>query len=369
MQSPSDYYDICVQRGDLQSDTAQRGALVPLDGLHRALLHYTPCKNGLMSRLFGKNIQTQPPPHGVFIHGTVGNGKTVLLQCFYETVPTDKKVYFHLHHFLSDVNTRLKRFADSKKSETDSMRTVIDSYMKQAWVFCFDECVVGDVADAMLFGQIAMGIMERGGVMVCTSNFSPDTFRPRGGVGANAFKQYAQRFFNAMEVFDMNSPTDYRVIEGDNTWRFFWDAPAIEAIDALVAHHTTAPLKPENLSVRDRTLHIPLAGDGVCKVSYTYILEGAFGAEDFMTLARKYHTVILTDMMPISADNTSIIKRFIVLVDCLYEHKSRLVISATCTPENIYPDGLVAFEFSRALSRLNAMQAVGYSRAETGKKS
>ncbi len=376
MQSPSDYYDQMVTAGDIRNDTNQRQALVHMDFLHRQLLTYAPPqKQGLFKWFFAKKkypVDTAPaPPKGIYIHGTVGNGKTVLLQCFYETAPTDKKLYFHLHQFLLDVNTRLKQYSDNTVNESHIMNRVIESYIKQAWVFCFDECVVGDVADAMLFGQIVTGIIERGGVLVCTSNFSPALLKPRGGVGNNVFQRYAKRFFAHMHTHDMNSPTDYRIIEDDNQWRFYWHAETLaqreQLLDDFIAtaakHIVKDAWHQDTVAVRDRRVPVPQVNNGTCVFQYTHIIEGAFGAEDFMAIAKKYHTIILKNVTPITADNTSFIKRFIVFIDCLYENKARLVITATCPPKHIYPNGLVAFEFSRALSRLNAMQAIGYSRA------
>ncbi len=378
MQSPSDYYDTMVMAGDIRNDINQRGALVHMDFLHRRLLSYVPPKKqGVFKWLFGQksaDTDTKPPkgvPKGVYVYGTVGNGKTVLLKCFYKTAPTDKKIYFHLHQFLLDVNTRLKKYTDKNMEESHIMNRVIDSYMHQAWLFCFDECVVGDVADAMLFGQIVTGIIERGGVLVCTSNFAPDMLKPRGGVGNNVFQRYAKQFFAHMIPHDMNSTTDYRVIEGDNQWRFYFQANTLQQrqqllhdyIDKDAKHIVKNAWHMDVVTVRDRRIDIPQVHNGTCMFQFSYIIEGAFGAEDFMAIAKKYHTIILKNVLPISADNTSLIKRLIVFIDCLYENKSRLIITANCPPQGIYPEGLVSFEFSRALSRLNAMQAIGYSRA------
>ena len=366
MQSPSEYYDTLVANGDIQNDDCQRNALVHMDALYGKLLQYSPPKQGIFSRFFKKNPPVSPPK-GLYTHGTVGTGKTVLLKCFFKTAPTDKKAYFHLHHFLSDVNQRLNTFAHHHLDEADIMAQVIESYIHTAWLFCFDECVVGDVADAMLFGQISTGIISRGGVIVCTSNFAPDKLRPRGGVGNNVFQRYAKQFFAHMIAHDMNSPTDYRVIEGADNWRFYWNTstnPTAESeLNGLLAEKTTGDWYMDSVAVRDRRISIPKCNNKVCLFDFCYIIGGAFGAEDFMAIASKYPIVVIKNITPISADNTSLIKRLIVFIDCLYENKARLIITANCDPEQIYPKGLVSFEFARALSRLNAMQAIGYSRA------
>ena len=354
MTSPQRYYKNLVALGVLQSDAKQCVALEKLEDLHNTLLNYNPRKKGFSLRGFFSNEKTQisDMPQGLYLHGSVGCGKTVLLKAFFETAPTTQKVYMHFHTFLLDINKRLSKYTEG--SVVDPLDCIAKDLFKDNWLYCFDECVVGDVGDAMLFGRIVESILQQGGVIVATSNFAPEHLKPRGA-GADIFKPYVDYFFERTIGFDMDSAIDYRS-EHRNGWENYLyplNSSTKDKLQGITDNLTKGiTITPETLYVRGHGIYLSHTGAGVACSTYNDLLAKPYGVEDFIALARAYSTLVVSGIPKISADNTALAKRFILLVDAYYEAGGKIILSADCSPDMLYERGPVKFEFERALSRL-----------------
>ena len=361
MPSPKENYNTLVTSGKIQPDKKQILALDKLETLYHQLINYNPHKavgswRGFFCKLgLGKGKCLDNFPMGLYMHGSVGVGKTVLLKSFYDSIPTDKKVYMHFHTFLLDLNKRMVDYND--KGVDDPLACIGVDIVKEAWLFCFDECVVGDVGDAMLFGRIAQVILQNGGVIVATSNFPPEKLKPRGA-GADIFRPYVEYFFSRTMTHDMNSTLDYRSVKGKDGWANYLyplnngtRGKLQRIMDDLTYGVETAP---DVLYVRGHSIALYHTGGNVACTTYIDLLAKPYGVQDFMALADKYPTLVIGGIPKIKADDTTLAKRFIVLVDAYYEVGGKIILSADCPPEELYEHGPVKFEFERCLSRLSS---------------
>ncbi|MGB1360937.1 MAG: cell division protein ZapE [Alphaproteobacteria bacterium] len=355
MTTPEQYYNNLVKSGDIISDDKQLFCLKKLNKIHSKLKGYDP-SGGFLKSLFGSK-----QPDGIYMYGSVGNGKSLLLKSFYETAPTDKKIYMHFHDFLLDLNYRLKKYNDDKTD--DPLKQVAQDILNENWLFCLDECVVGDVGDAMLFGRVITHIIDGGGVMICTSNFEPDKLKPRGG-DASVFKPYVEKFFNKTIPHDMDSATDYRAKKGADNYPYFL-YPLTPGNRGKLQRFTDDladgnEIEAVEVDIRGHKLSYNKRGGKVICTTYDELMISPYGVEDFNHLADNCRTLVLGGMKKISDEDTVTAKRFILLVDALYEKRARLIMSAEVSAEELYTGTKVEFEYKRTLSRLKEMQSLKY---------
>jgi cell division protein ZapE len=361
-------YKDTVGRGLIESDEGQHLVLRKLENLRLALADYQPAPkpNGL-SRLFGARRDESFLP-GLYIWGSVGRGKTMLMDFFFEEAPLQRKRRIHFHAFMAEAHAAIYawRQADRHKKAKgdDPIAAVADAIAGDALLLCFDEFHVTDITDAMILGRLFTALLERGVVIVATSNVEPDGLY-KDGLNRALFVPSISLIKARMEVVELTARTDYRreKLQGQKSWYVPSNERAAAALSG--AFETLSGVergKPMVLRVLGRALAVPEAHAHVGRFSFADLCEAPLGPSDYLYIARYFHTLIVDDIPVIAAGRRDVAARFITLIDALYEEHVKLIASAEAEPAGLYlgVEGNQAFQFDRTVSRLIEMRSEAY---------
>jgi cell division protein ZapE len=355
-----------LRAGKLEPSAAQNAAVHRLQSLHDALAGTEPAvkRNGLAGML-GRAGAPAAVPRGLYLHGSVGTGKSMLMDIFFETAPVAAKRRVHFHAFMQEVHERLHEWRQKTRGQRgDPLPQLAEAMADEARLLCFDEFHVLNIADAMILGRLFATLFERGVVVVATSNTVPDRLY-EGGLQRENFLPFIELLKARLEVVELDG-IDYRR-QGDETIAVYHTPLGKGANQALDAAFTRlaggAVGKPVVLTIKGRKLRLPLAADGVVRADFEDLCGRALGAADYLALARRFHTLILGGVPVMAAERRNEARRFMTLIDALYEHRVNLVVSAAAAPDALYPGGHGAEEFRRAASRLIEMQSRAYIQA------
>lgn len=354
-------YAELLQSGAIDADPDQARAVEALARLHADLKGYAPPRKGGWFRR-GKPATA---PAGVYLHGGVGRGKSMLMDLFYGSVDVEKKRRAHFHEFMIDVHQRLHARRQSHPKEGEPIVPLADALAGEAWLLCFDEFHVTNIADAMILGRLFDALHERGVVVVATSNFAPDRLY-EGGLQRSLFVPFIERLKERVVVLALEGARDYRLDRLKDVEVYHHPlGPAADA--ALEQVFRTMSDGAEGwadvIQVGTRELQVPRAAHGVAWFHFDDLCARALGAADYLALGEHYDTLIVDGVPLLSPDKRNEARRFMTLVDALYERGLYLVCSAEAAPERLYPRGDGAFEFERTVSRLNEMQSADYLEA------
>ena len=370
----SHYYDL-VSSGAIELDPAQERVAEAFADLEQRLARYKPLrKQGLLGRLFAD--KDDAPPRGLYVHGDVGRGKTMLMDLFFQQSPVEHKRRAHFHEFMADVHERIYGYRQSIARgdipDGDIIALTAASIFEQAWLLCFDEFHVTDIADAMILGRLFARLFDLGTVVVATSNVAPEDLY-KGGLNRSLFLPFIAQISEHMEVLRLDARTDFRLekLAGVKMWLVPADAAAAAALDrAWVKMTGSAPCKPLDISIKGRVLHVPCSAHGVARFSFADICEEPLAAADYLRLARDYHTIIVDRIPVMDYSDRNAAKRFITLIDTLYDNGVKLMASAAADPLSLYvaTEGNEANEFKRTSSRLIEMSSESYLARPHGHK-
>jgi cell division protein ZapE len=363
-RGPLPAFRAMVAAGELAPDPAQELVAERLQGLWQSLLGYNPRPrpangNGLLSWLLRRGETTETRLNGLYIVGEVGRGKSMLMDLFFAAADVRRKQRIHFHRFMLNVHARFHAFKRAHPEIDDPIPPLADSITADAALLCFDEFQVNDIADAMILGRLFQALFERGVVVVATSNVAPDDLF-KGQPGRDAFLPFIALIKQRLDVVMMDAGRDFRRerMRGMRTWLVPADARADRELDRAFAELTGgAEGKPETLWVMGRKFVVPLAADGVARFDFETLCGAALGPGDYLALATKFHTLILDGIPRLSPDNYDKARRFIVLIDTLYDQRVKLIASADATPDKLYQRGENARMFERTASRLDEMQS------------
>ena len=366
---PLHAYRALVDQGALVADVAQRLAAERLQDLWVKLRGYDPAPRppagGLLARLWGRRpIEGVPEdrPNGLYLVGDVGRGKSMLMDLFYQVADVPRRRRVHFHRFMQDAHARIHAWRAANPDGDDPIPPLADSLAHDAALLCFDEFQVNDIADAMILGRLFAALFDRGVVMVATSNTLPaDLFR--GRPGRDAFLPFIALLQERLDVLVLQGDRDYRRarLHGGPVWHVPTGARAERALDEAFRQLTGgASAGPDRLLVAGRTLHVPLAAAGVARFDFSALCGTALGAGDYLALATHFYALVLDEVPRLSPDNFDEARRFVVLVDALYDHRVKLVASADAAPDQLYRRGEGAQAFERTASRLEEMQSQEY---------
>jgi cell division protein ZapE len=368
-------YQLLVSSGAIEADPAQARAAEAFADLEQRLSNYKPVrKQGLLGRLFAD--KDEPPPRGLYVHGEVGRGKTMLMDLFFQHSSVSHKRRAHFHEFMAEVHERIYGFrqniARGEIADGDVIALTAASIFDQAWLLCFDEFHVTDIADAMILGRLFSKLFELGTVVVATSNVAPEDLY-KGGLNRALFLPFIAQISEHMEVLRLDARTDFRLekLAGVKMWLVPADAGAAAALDKAWARMTgSAPCKPRDISIKGRVLHVPCSANGVARFSFPDICEQPLAASDYLRLARDYHTIMIDRIPVMDYGERNAAKRFITLIDTLYDNAVKLMASAEADPVSLYraTDGYEANEFKRTSSRLIEMSSESYLALPHGHK-
>jgi cell division protein ZapE len=355
-------YRALVAAGELRPDADQAAAAATLDGL-AAELGQGPRRGGLISRLAGRFA---PPPGGVYLWGGVGRGKSMLMDLAFATISYAPRRRVHFHEFMIEVHARLR--AERAKEEGDPIPAAAEAIAGEARLLCFDEMVINNPADAMILSRLFAHLMEEGVTIVATSNRPPrDLYL--GGLNRELFLPFIDLVEEKLKVVPLNGPTDYRLerLGGMPTWYVPNGPAATAALSTAFFRLTDYPVEDrarvpaEDLALPGgRGLHVPKSLKGVAVFSFKRLCGEPRGAQDYLAIARHYHTIILVGVPRMGPENRNEAARFVTLIDALYEHKVKLLAAADAEPNTLYVAGDGAFEFERTASRLIEMQSADY---------
>ncbi|NEU10612.1 cell division protein ZapE [Methylobacterium sp. BTF04] len=363
-----DRYEALVGSGAIERDPAQIHLVRALDRLVQDLDRRRRARKGsALGWLFGKRDDAAAPLKGLYIWGSVGRGKTMLMDLFHEAAPGPKR-RVHFHGFLADAHERIHAHRQALKAGTakgdDPIPVVADALADEATLLCFDEFTVTDIADAMILGRLFAALFKRGVIVVATSNVEPDRLY-EGGLNRALFLPFVAELQSRVDVLRLDSRTDFRLekLGGASVYHVPADETAAEALARAFKGLTgKAKGRPATVRVHGRDVAVPEELAGVARFTFADLCAQPLGASDYMAVARAFHTVILSDIPVMGADNRNEAKRFITLIDTLYDAHVKLVASAAAEPQDLYTatEGREAFEFDRTVSRLIEMRSSDY---------
>jgi cell division protein ZapE len=354
-----------LQGGQLEPDPEQERVAARLDELFQALRtqpRTAPAGLRGLSRLFARATKEAERPRGIYIVGQVGRGKSMLMDLFFAVAPVKCKRRIHFHRFMQDVHARLHAMKRAHPDLADPIPPLARSITAEANLLCFDEFQVNDIADALILGRLFDALFANGVVVVATSNTKPeDLFQNRPG--RDAFKPFIAIIKREMDTLFLDSPRDYRRggIRGISTWHVPANARADARLDQAFRRLSGgAEPEPVTLTVMGRSFVVKQAAGPVARFDFYDLCGQALGAGDYLALATRFSALILDGVPRLGPDNFDVARRFIVLVDTLYEQKVKLIASAADQPDRIYMRGEGAAAFERTASRLEEMQSQAY---------
>ncbi len=350
-------YQSAITAGALRPDPAQQAGIQALEALQQRITQTKPPAK----RLF-RLRKTAPVAAGLYLWGDVGRGKSMLMDMFVLSLPTRIRAKrIHFHAFMLNVHQQL--FAFRQVHQGDVMERVIAEIAKDASVLCLDEMQVTDVTDAMILARLFTGLMDAGVTCVFTSNRRPrDLYQ--GGLQRDQFLKFAALLEARLPIIEINGSQDYRLAQMKSLSRTFMFPRDGAADDFLLKSWETltdsAPSEALRIEVDGRILRIDKQVHGVAWLTFPELCMRPLGANDYLQLAKLFHTILLQGIPRLTPEERNEAKRFVTLIDALYDHRVKLIATAETPPDEIYPQGDGTFEFHRTVSRLHEMQSEEY---------
>lgn len=371
MQGPLYRYLDLVSAGTLSPDEAQRAAMARLQALSDAL---TALERARFSFFRARSAR----PRGIYLWGGVGRGKSLLMDIFFNNTSVARKRRVHFHEFMAETHDRIAawRAADEKtrrrhsganaKALDDPMPPIAADVAEGAMLLCFDEFQVTDIADAMLLGRLFQALFDKGVVIVATSNRDPDELY-KDGLNRQLFLPFVALLKERLDVLHLESAQDYRLNQLSSAPVYHW--PLGPEADAAMDRAWTSMIagsreRAETIAIKGREIATRRTARGLARFAFDELCRTPLGASDYLAIVRRYSAVFIDRIPVLSPDERNEAKRFVTLIDALYEARTKLVCSAAAPPHALYPSGHGAFEFQRTASRLIEMQAESYFAAE-----
>jgi cell division protein ZapE len=346
-------YEQSLGKRGFVADTSQWRAVERLQQLYEEWTAYKARRSNALKRLVVK----PPIPKGVYLWGPVGRGKSFLMDAFYLCVPLVRKRRVHFHHFMREIHRELNEV----KGTQDPIAEVAARIARRYRLVCFDEFHVSDIADAMILGRFLEQAMERGVEFVMTSNYHPDQLYP-GGLQRERFLPAIELLKRRLDVVGVDNGTDYRRLKMEKLQVYHIDGERL--FETIFADLKDVEEEKHPLDVEGRQIPYRKRAGGLVWFDFQALCGGPRSYADYVDLARRFHTVMLSGVPKMSPKNADAARRFTWLVDVFYDDRVKLVVSSEAPPEALFPEGENSAEFQRTVSRLHEMQSVAYLQSE-----
>jgi len=369
METPIETWRGLVAQEKLHHDPVQERAAQMLSLLQARLQNWRPNKK---PKLFGRVV---PQPMGLYLYGEVGRGKSMLMDMFYASAPVSKKSRIHFQDFMQIVHRQISRWRKMDQSEKrrhpnfvrgvgdDPISPVAKGIFAEAHLICFDEFQVSDITDAMLLSRLFEHLFALGIVMVATSNRPPEELY-KDGLNRQRFLPFISLLNQQLDVLDLAAARDYRQ-DGLRKAELYitpLNAQAKAIMDVIWQKIIVGGRAyPRKFTVLGRELEFANTFGGAVRLSFPEICDRALASADYLEFAKQFHTVLLENVPVLTAEHRNQAKRFVMLIDALYEARVKLIISAAAEPEQLYQGGDGRFEFSRCASRLMEMRSQSWA--------
>ena len=360
---PLEWYWHFSQRGDFQTDSDQLKVLEKLQGLFEQLEEYRQYRAGKLNRLVTNLGAGRKPPRGIYIWGGVGRGKSLMMDAFFKVSRHRRKRRVHFHEFMREIHARMRALS----GEADPLEAVSTDIARELRLLAFDEFHVSDIADAMILARLLELLIEKGVVLVMTSNYRPDDLYPNGLQRAR-FLPAIEILKRDLDVVELKGATDHRRRLLDSLGVYYM--PADERAEASLARFFEAMTKASysedgTVEIGGRSLAYRRRAKGVIWFTFSELCEKARSQVDYLEIASGYHTVLVSGVKRMQPAQTDVVRRFTWLVDVFYDQRVKLVLSADAQPEDLVvaadqqsgPERMIVREFARTASRLREMQS------------
>lgn len=352
------YYQQELKKRDYVSDAAQEKAIDRLQVYYEDWVIFRKLRSNRIKKIFNR----PDSPRGVYMWGGVGRGKSFLMDSFYNTVPVRRKTRIHFHEFMRGVHEELKQVRGTQDPLDEVAKRIASRYR----LICFDEFHVSDVADAMILYKLLLGLFDLGTSFIMTSNYEPCDLYP-DGLHRDRILPAIDLIYKNMDILNVDAGTDYRrqTISSVRTYLY----PLSPEVEQEIQQdfdkiNGTNSLKDNVLNIENRDVAAIAVGDDIAWFDFETLCGGPRSQNDYLDLASRFETIILSDVPCMDARHASQARRFTWLIDVLYDHKVKLIISAQCAADQLYTQGPMAQEFHRTVSRIVEMQSKEYLQAD-----
>ncbi|MBL4758310.1 MAG: AFG1 family ATPase [Rhizobiales bacterium] len=365
-------YQTLVDAGEIDHDPAQHRIAGALDKLRNDLANQRLArKSSSLGWMFARSKKTAPV-EGLYIHGGVGRGKTMLMDLFFQSLPDIPKRRVHFHEFMNETHNRIHEWRQkSKRGEVqgnDPIAPVAKIIAAEASTLCFDEFQVNDITDAMLLGRLFSKLFELHVTIVATSNTEPDDLY-KDGLNRGLFLPFIDMIKQRLQVVRLDSRADYRLDKVNGIPVYFLPPEERAEKSMDIAWKRWSPNgsgAAGELTVKGRQIKVPEMVEGAARFGFSDLCELPLGAGDYLEIAHKFHTVFIDNIPVFGPAQRNEVRRFINLIDALYDNNVRLVVSAAAEPASLYVEGDGADSFMRTASRLIEMRSQAYLAAADG---